>query len=170
MSAPIMTYRLYKAGKEERFATAKTLHNGTLFQVYPSKKQFDTLEEWRANWPQCEEIRESKRMVTPRPKKPSYEMRRRNYEIMEFFEPEYLEMVKNLKVEARAQADEPVVHITEKNGTEWKISRSLDFLKAPSIWKNGERYGESLEEENYSPALTAVRWWMMLAFLSPDVV
>jgi hypothetical protein len=163
----LIVYRLYKEGVEERLVTAKRLKDDSIYQLYPKRRYFDTLEEWRAAWPECNEVRETKfeqkEVTDVKPKISCVEQSRRNREIMEFFEPDYLEMVQHIKVEARAQTKEPVVFITEKNGTEWEVLRTMDFMRAPLLWKNREEFGKEYASE-YSPALTAVRWWMMIAF------
>ena len=162
-SAQMSIYRLFQA--EKRLATAKTLQDGTLFQVYPRKKYYETLEQWRAEWSQCDILQEDTRKVTPRPKKPSRLLLGRNLQLMEFFEPEYMEMIRHLKIEA---TPEPTVHIEMPDGTTWEVTRPLDFMKAPHVWKNGVRFGEGFENKSYSPALTTAKWWLMLAFSTPE--
>lgn len=158
------TYRLLQ-DTQGRLATAKTLNNGKLFQVYPVKKQYDTLEQWRAEWPQCNLLQENTRKVTPRPKISSRLLIWRNQQLMEFFDPEYLTFMTNLKI---YPTPEPTVHIVMADGTNWEVTRSLDCMKAPHIWKNGVRFGETFEKNSYSPALSSAKWWLMLAFTTSE--
>ncbi len=171
MTSTITTYRLHKA-EQGRVATATTLRNGKILQVYPVKKSFDNVGEWRAEWPQCDVLKEESRLVRKQPKNSPVSVRRRNKEVMEFFEPEYQELFQKLEVVAfprRSTHGEPYVHFDTHDGAKWSVFRSLNFLEAPKVWKNGERYCNSFDEANYSPALTAVRWWMMLAFTAPEL-
>jgi hypothetical protein len=164
-----IVYRLYEEEGVERMSTAKRLKDESLLQVYPKLKRFASLDDWRAAYPQCtilnEKIHEKVAPIAVRPTISPVIRTRRNNDLMEFFEPDYLQMVQHVKIEA---SPEPIVHITMPDGTEWKVQPSLDFIRAPIVWKNGERYGQKYEGESYSPALTAVRWWMMLAFLDAD--
>jgi hypothetical protein len=159
------TYRLFEVGSDERKVTAVKCKDNTILQVYPTKQTYETLEEWRTAWPLCARMEEEKRETHPKDKKPPPAIRRRNQELMEFFEDEYYKFYKKLQIVA---APKPWVHIDTRDGNEWAIHRSLNFLEAPEIYKNGERIGQEYEKESYSPALTTVKWWLMLAFVEPE--
>jgi hypothetical protein len=159
------TYRLFETSSEERNATAVKCKDDTILQVYPTKERYETLEEWRAAWPLCERMEEDKHETHPREKKSPVAIRRRNQELMEFFEPEHFPLFKKLQIVA---APKPWVHIDTRDGNEWAIHRSLNFLEAPEVYKNGERVGVEFEKESYSPALTTAKWWLMLAFVEPE--
>ncbi len=161
------TYRLYETDSNERKSTAVKCKDETILQVYPTKLRYETLEEWRAAWPLCQRMEEEKRETHPTPKKQSSAVCRRNKEVMEFFESEYQEFFTNLEIKSfprRRPNSEPYVHIDTHDGAKWSIYRSLNFIDPPIVWKNGERMGSEYEEKSYSPALTAVKWWLMLAF------
>ncbi len=159
------TYRLFEAASNERKATAVRCKDGSILQVYPTKQAFKTLEEWRAAWPLCERMEEDKRETRSSDKKPSPSVRRRNQELMEFFETEYIQLYRKLQIVA---VPKPWVHIDTRDGNEWAIHRSLNFLEAPEVYKNGERFGVKYEKESYSPALTTLKWWLMLSFIEPE--
>jgi hypothetical protein len=165
------TYRLYEADKNERKSTAVKCKDETILQVYPTKHTYDTLEEWRGAWPMCPRMEEETHETIPRDKKASSAVCRRNKEVMEFFEADYQELFTNLEIKSfprRTPNGEPYVHIDTHDGAKWSIYRSLNFIEPPIVWKNGVRLGSEYEEKSYSPALTAVRWWLMLRFIAPE--
>lgn len=86
-------------------------------------------------------------------------------EMMEFFEPDFVALVQDVSLQA---PPEPKIVLHTKDGVEWEIERSLDFLKPPSVKKNGVPFGTNYADQSYSPAFTSTRWWMMLAFVQPD--
>jgi hypothetical protein len=162
---------LYETDNDERKTTAVKCKDNKILQVYPTKQVYETLEEWRAAWPLCTRMEEEKRETHSRNKKPSVALHRRNQEVMEFFEPEYQELFTNLEIKSfprRKPSGEPYVHLDTHDGAKWSIYRSLNFIEPPIVWKNGERLGIEYEEKSYSPALTTVRWWLMLAFIAPE--
>jgi hypothetical protein len=152
------TLRLFSSAS--RLATARLLSDGSVFQVYPTKQTFPSQTDWQAQWPSDTRLEAKAPPTSRRSARPPPGVSRRNFEIMEFFDPSYTNTIGDLIVK---RTPDPVVCITMPDGTLWEIKRSLDFMKAPILLKNGEDVGAQFEHE-FSPALTSVRWWMMIAF------
>lgn len=141
-----------------RVATAVRLQNGSLYQVYPCKETYETIEEWGKKYPDAKRLEEMK-PAPPKPKKPITAVRRRDKELMEFADPDYAWMFTSLRLELLPS---PKIYATLVDGSEWTLERDLDFIKnPPMVTKNGVPMPKDLE---WSPALTSIRWLMMLAF------
>ena len=163
MYITMSTLRLFTTAG--RLATARLMSDGSLLQVYPIQKRYDTQDKWQAQWPQ-EAWVERTESAPPKPKEPSRALRGRfEREMMEFFEPDFVALVQDVSLKA---PPEPKIVLHAKDGVEWEIERSLDFLKPPTLKKNGIPFGSHYAAQSYSPALTSCRWWMMLAFVQPD--
>jgi hypothetical protein len=155
------TFRLFSS--TSRLATGIRLRNGSLYQVYPSKETYESVQEWGAKYPSAVRLEEMKQ-PPPKPKKLSNALvRRRDRELMEFADPDYAWMFTSLRIELLPR---PKIYATLLDDSQWTLERDLEFLKhPPSVTKNGVPVGEDLD---WYPALTSIRWLMMLAFSEVD--
>ena len=92
--------------------------------------------------------------AAPRPYRKSEE--RRDYEFGEFLHADYAWFIKTVE-----RTDAETIEVTLQDGRKAVVKRSLNWLAAPIVWLNGQRIvGYDAE---FRPALTSVRWLMMLA-------
>ena len=92
--------------------------------------------------------------AAPRPYRKSEE--RRDYEFGEFLHADYAWFIKTVE-----RTDAETIEVALQDGRKAVVKRSLNWLAAPTVWLNGQRIvGYDAE---FSPALTSVRWLMMLA-------
>lgn len=89
-----------------------------------------------------------------------YAKKRLNYEFAEFSEPCYAWFVK----EANRLADD-TLQVTLQDGRTATIMRSMDYLKAPVVYIDGV---QQVTEYDFYPAVTSVRWLMMLLYITPE--
>ena len=81
---------------------------------------------------------------------------RRDYEFGEFLHADYTWFIKTVE---RTDAD--TIEVALQDGRTAAVKRSLDWLKPPSIWLNGQRIAGY--DAEFAPSLTSIRWLMMLA-------
>ena len=155
------TIRAYKGA--ERLATAAVLKDTTLLQVFPSKISFASEEEWRTAWAQADRFDTTNRSAAP--KKMTALSRYREKRLIEFFREEYEDMFQSLTL-VRTEDGPLLSAVLAHDQSLWTVSHSGEFWKPPRITKNGELIQQY--DSQYSPALTSVRWLMMLAFVKPD--
>ena len=178
------TIRAYNVNKT-RIATAVHLKSGKVLQVYPRPNipyttlkdyatalaaqdlahTFDSLEDWKMTMKDVCEYKTTTR--TPRPAmKPrtSWAQKNRDAQIMEFFDKEYNWMFKSLEV--KKVNDKPVIYATLCDNSSWTLyaPESL-YYDPPRAFTQGREVTEF--NNQYSPALTMVKWLMMLAFVKP---
>ena len=91
----------------------------------------------------------------------SHRLARREYEFAEFIEPVYKWFVKHV-----TRIDEETLEIALQDGRTATVKRSTDYLQAPVVHVDGKRIGDSSYE--FFPALTSVRWLMMLLCMIPE--
>lgn len=158
------TIRAYSG--ENRIATAVELKSGKILQVYPRKPflgnnpEFDTLAEWMAMVPGADNFISNKREI--KPKKKSSTEKRQEKEMKEFFEADYAWMFKAIKTEA-IDGKPTIVATVHNDGDvfeQWTIFRSTNFFEPPVVTREGKRVTKF--DGSYSPALTSIRWLMML--------
>ena len=160
------TVRAYKG--DGRISTAAILKDGEILQVFPPEKRakFASEEEWRAAWPEADRF-EQKAAPPSKPKKYSRSMTlRRDNELMEFFHEDYSSLFQSLTIVRNEKGRPMIVAVLAEDGSTWTVYRSENPFKPPHITKDGKEIPEY--NEQFSPALTAVRWLMMLAFVKPD--
>ncbi len=163
------TMRAYMGG--QRISTAASLKDGTMLQVFPPelRSKFASEEEWRAAWPQADHFERSTSASSSKPKKYSRFMTlRRDNELMEFFHDDYTSMFQSLTIVRNEKGRPMILAVLADDGSIWTVYRSENPLNAfnpPRITKNGKEITKY--NHQYSPALTAVRWFMMLAFVKP---
>ncbi len=151
------TYRAFQ--NSTRISTAVILKNGGALQVFPFKKEFASMEQWRIEWPQADRFEEenskaSKTLPTPA------KNRRREIEMAEFLDVDYSWLVRSVR-----RIDEETLEVTVNDNSICTVKRSLDFMSPPEITRNSIRY---LGQNNWRPALTSIRWMIMLMFVEPD--
>ncbi len=159
------TIRAYKG--DERISTAVILKDGEILQVFPPERRskFASEEEWRAAWPDADRF-EHKAAPPPKPKKYSRSMTlRRDNELMEFFHDDYSSLFQSLTIVRNEKGRPMISAVLAKDGSSWTVYRSENPFKPPRIMKDGKEIPEY--NKQFSPALTAVRWLMMLAFVEP---
>lgn len=159
------TLRIYS--KDIRKATAIVLPDKRILQVFPKKKMFDSESDWVKSYSDLEDTKIETKVSIPRLKAKglSTAEKRRNNELMEFLDPSYNWMFKTLEIHGLPELK---IKATLLDDSEWEIRRDLNFLASPpSLKKNGVEivnYGD----ECWTPALTTIRWLMMVAFLEPE--
>lgn len=162
-------YRLFETESGERKATARSCKDGTIFQVYPVKQTFESIDEWRAAWPDLPILKEQEiKSSAKRDPFNGYRLQR-DVDLMQFFRPENKEFFTEVYIVKDAERGEPVLSLRLHDGSHWMIYRPLDFLKAPAVVKNGEPFGKTYELQSYSPALSTFKWFLMLAFVTPEI-
>lgn len=82
-------------------------------------------------------------------------------EMLQFFDKVYKTEFKLVEVK-----DEYTMHVVTHDGRDWLVTRSTDFLVAPHVLCDGEVITTC--ENNWSPAITSVKWLLMLACVRPD--
>lgn len=162
------TVRAYTG--EERISTAAILKDGTMLQVFPPAQRltFGTEEEWQKAWPQADRF-ERASAPPPKPKKSRFLTLRRDNELMEFFHEDYSPLFQSLTIVRNEKGRPMILAVLAEDGSTWTVYRSEDpceAFKPPRITKDGKEITEY--NHQFSPALTAVRWFMMLAFVKPD--
>jgi hypothetical protein len=168
------TYRAFQGLL--RMSTAVSLKDDTVLQVYPSKHEYSTLDAWKSAWPDCEYTVNQRTTTTdvdaehaaaeaaPAPGPAAKKLRgsagRREYEFAEFLHNDYKWLIRSV-----TRTDEETLDLVLNDGSACRVKRTLDFVRPPEITRNEMKY---IQSYNYSPAITAVRWLMMLMFVTPD--
>ena len=93
---------------------------------------------------------------------PPHCIRRREYEFAEFLDPAYRWFIKTV-----SRVDDESIQATLQDGRVVAVKRSTDYLMAPKISIDGSPLTGGIYE--FYPALTTVRWLMMLLFVEPDI-
>jgi hypothetical protein len=75
-------------------------------------------------------------------------------EMAEFDDAEFRKMVKEV-----THVDNKTVALVDLEGRTWVIERSLNFFKAPYVFRNGKAVMTKYE---WYPCLTSSRWLLML--------
>lgn len=153
------TIRAYSG--DNRIATAVYRHN-SLLQVYPEKKEFDSEEVWKQQH-EADRYEILQQVKSSKPKKKSVATQRRDKEVMQFFEPDYNWLLKELVVE-RDENSLPLIRAKLVNGEGWTIFRSENFFEPPTLTKNGEPF--TLYDREFSPAFTSITWLIMVCLHS----
>jgi hypothetical protein len=91
-------------------------------------------------------------------------IQRREAEFAEFISADYTWLIASV-----SRVDDSTLSVELKSGRKATVKRSLDFLNAPRIIIDGDR-SSAVYDNDYSPALTSVRWLMMLLFVAPNAV
>jgi hypothetical protein len=86
--------------------------------------------------------------------------KRIEYEFAEFSDPCYAWFIK----EVNRLADD-TLQVTLQDGRISTIRRSMDYLKAPVVYIDGV---QQVTEYDFYPAVTSVRWLMMLLYITPE--
>ena len=155
---PATHYRAFL--NKTRIATA-VLYKERILQVYPKKAEFDDLIAWRATMPAGTTYKvyhgdlvspaaEPTRGSQPR----AYE--RQQSELAEFFTPDS-SLAPLFKNPTRISPSAVQVEIADST---WIVDRDLNFFVPPKVTRNGKPF----PAYEWSPALTAVNWLLMLAF------
>lgn len=161
-----VTFRAWRG--RERLATAVTLKAGGIYQVYPSKAEYASVDAWKAAWPTADRYYENGTRVDPDKaawiaklkKFPPLE-RRREQEFAEFLDPDYSWLITCVR-----RADAETLELKLNDGSTVTVKRCTDYLaKPPRITREAENF--IIHE--YTPALTAVRYLMMVLFMKPEV-
>ncbi len=157
------TFRAFQ--QKERISTAVLLKDSSVLQVYPSKTTYESMDAWRAAWPQATEFKGEAPAVasadaTEKPKKMSTAEKRREYEFAEFLQTDYKWLITSV-----TRVDEETLELTLNDTSKCIVKRPLNFCEPPQISRNDVKY---LNNYSYSPAITAVRWLMMLMFVKPE--
>lgn len=158
------TVRAYSG--ETRLATAVELKSGKILQVYPRKpslgksQEFGSLEEWKAAIPEADNFILTQCEI--KPKKKSSTKKRQEKEIAEFFHADYAWMFNDIKSEDIKGKQTIVATVHKEQGIfeKWTVYRSINFFEPPVVTRDGKRVTQF--DTCYSPALTSIRWLMML--------
>ena len=153
------TFRIINAvGK--RISTAVITKNAQFLQVFPEKKYFGGKEDWLSAYPRDIVLKETPKVVSITVKKPNKtKTDRLKREMTEFIDRDFLSLVSRVTF-----VSHDTVKITTKDNDKFQIHRSLDFFKAPTIYKNGGCI--EICNDQYSPALTSSKWFLMVAFVT----
>ena len=152
------TFRAFQG--PERISTAVLLKDNSVLQVYPSRVTYASMSAWRAAWPQATDFKDDAPPVGAKPKKMGPSEKRREYEFAEFLHTDYRWLIDSVK-----RVDDETLELVLNDTSKCIVKRSLDFLTPPQIWRNDVKY---THYDSYSPAVTAVRWLMMLLFVTPE--
>jgi hypothetical protein len=138
---------------DSRIATAVELRTTEIYQVYPEKRVFSTLDGWKGSWGDGYS-RVVETVTSPKMKKiPSVAERRRAFEYSQFHDPAYSWLIKHAE-----QGDNHDMKITLHDDTVYMITRPLDYLCQPIIMKDGVKV--LTNDAQYSPAYTSIVWLM----------
>lgn len=148
---------------QTRIATA-VLYKDRILQVYPSRTEFPDLPSWRTALPAGATYKIYRDgVVVPHAAAPvergsqphAYE--RQQAELAEFFAPDPT-LTPLFKRATRLTP--AAVQIELADGSTWVIERDLNFFAPPKVTRNGQRF----PAYEWSPALTAVKWLITLAY------
>ena len=62
------------------------------------------------------------------------------------------------------QLTDSIVHVTDYEGVTWIVERSLNFFEPPIVMRNGEE----IKADPWYPALTSVKWLLMVMHCVPS--
>lgn len=88
-------------------------------------------------------------------------IQRREAEFAEFIGADYTWLVASV-----SRVNASTLSVELKSGKQAIVTRSLDFFNAPRIIIDGNN-AYAVYDNEYSPALTSIRWLMMLLFVAP---
>lgn len=160
------TYRLYEG--DNRVSTAVT-YKTKILQVYPKIQEFDTIEEWETTWTLSSQLtllrtESIQKSATQKQRSrglmafPPLE-RRREQEFAEFLDPDYRWLHNSVR-----RVNKESLEVTMNDKKIVRIERSTNYMIAPRIWIDSKEIIKCSDQ--YSPALTPIRWLMMLLYVS----
>jgi hypothetical protein len=152
-----------------RIATAVQIKSGQTFQVWPSKALFETVDEWKSAWPAADRFETYIGRVAPHN---DYGLndavlrlpllaRRREKEFAEFVDPDYKWLIRCVN-----RSNDETLEVELNDGGKVTVTRSTNYLRPPTITYNGIHL--PISACAYTPALTAIRYLLMLLFVKSE--